>query len=67
LQYIPAHHQHLYVDDTIQCVFRLESKGTEVVNEGYIESEDEDNEVLDTQGIQSKDTISFPIMMISAS
>jgi hypothetical protein len=38
LQHIPAHHQHLYNDDTIQRVFRLEGKSTEVVDEGYIES-----------------------------
>jgi hypothetical protein len=50
LQHIPAHHQHLYVDDTIQHIFRLEGTGTEVVDEGYIESEDEDIEVLDTLG-----------------
>jgi RNase H-like domain found in reverse transcriptase len=50
LQHVPAHHQHLYLDDTITRVFRLEGKDTDVRSEGYVESDNDDNEVLDTLG-----------------
>jgi hypothetical protein len=49
-QYIPKKQRHLYVDDTLERVFRFVGEDMESEYPGYIESSDEDNESLDALG-----------------